>query len=105
MGRWQGGLERRQAVLGRIVDIGAELFAIVSAVVYAQTIRDEHPQRAAEAGELADLFAKQAERRVRELFGALWSNEDSANYELAQAVLAGRYGFLEEGITDPGDLR
>ena len=103
MGRWQGGLERRQAVLGRIVDIGAELFAIASAVVYAQTIREEQPQRAAEASELADLFAQQAERRVKELFGALWSNEDSANYELAQGVLAGRYTFLEEGIADPAD--
>jgi alkylation response protein AidB-like acyl-CoA dehydrogenase len=103
MGRWQGGLERRQAVLGRIVDIGAELFAIASAVVYARTIREEQPQRATEAAELADLFAQQAERRVKALFGALWSNEDSANYELAQGVLAGRYTFLEEGIADPGD--
>src|SRR5687767_12191648 len=37
MGRHQAGLERRQAVLGRIVDIGAELFAISAACVYAQT--------------------------------------------------------------------
>src|SRR3954454_17176758 len=36
MGRWQAKLERKQSVLGRIVDIGAELFAISSAVVYAQ---------------------------------------------------------------------
>jgi alkylation response protein AidB-like acyl-CoA dehydrogenase len=103
MGRWQGGLERRQAVLGRIVDIGAELFAISSAVVYARTIREEQPARATEAAELADLFAKQAERRVKDLFGALWSNEDTANYELAQRVLEGRYTFLEEGIADPAD--
>ena len=101
MSRWQGGLEKRQAVLGRIVDIGAELFAISSAVVYAQTIRDEQPERATEAAELADLFAQQAERRVRGLFSALWSNEDTANYKLAQGVLDGRYTFLEEGIADP----
>src|SRR3954465_2951056 len=37
MGRWQAKLERKQAFLGRIVDIGAELFAISSACVYAQT--------------------------------------------------------------------
>ena len=47
MGRWQAKLEKRQALLGRIVDIGAELFAIASAVVYADTIRREQPQRAA----------------------------------------------------------
>ena len=32
MTRWQAELEHKQAVLGRIVDIGAELFAIASAV-------------------------------------------------------------------------
>ena len=60
MGRWQAKLEKRQAVLGRIVDIGAELFAMSAAVVYATTIREEHPERADEAAELADLFCKQA---------------------------------------------
>jgi alkylation response protein AidB-like acyl-CoA dehydrogenase len=103
MGRWQAKLEKRQAVLGRIVDIGAELFAIASAVVYAQTIREEVPAQADEAAELADLFCKQAERRVGLLFSALWSNEDTDNYALAQQVLEGRYAFLEEGVTDPAE--
>jgi alkylation response protein AidB-like acyl-CoA dehydrogenase len=103
MGRWQARLEKRQAVLGRIVDIGAELFAISSAVVYASTIRAERPDRAAEAAELADLFCTQARRRVGDLFGALWSNDDVENYALAQGVLAGRYAFLEEGVADPSD--
>jgi len=103
MGRWQAKLEKRQAVLGRIVDIGAELFAIASAVVYADTIRREQPQRAAEATELADLFCKQARRRVESLFGALFANDDVAAYGLAQGVLGGRYTWLEEGVLDPGD--
>ncbi|MBA2766745.1 MAG: acyl-CoA dehydrogenase family protein, partial [Solirubrobacterales bacterium] len=68
MGRYQAGLEKKQAVLGRIVDIGAEVFAIASAVVYADTLRNEHPERAEEAVELADLFAKQARRRIDVLF-------------------------------------
>jgi hypothetical protein len=104
MGRWQAKLEKRQAVLGRIVDIGAELFAIASAVVYATTIRAEHPERAAEATELADVFCKQAERRVGALFSALWSNDDVENHALALRVLEGRYTFLEEGIRDPADV-
>jgi len=103
MGRWQAKLEKRQAVLGRIVDIGAELFAIASAVVYADTIRREQPQRAAEATELAGLFCKQARRRVESLFGALFANDDVAAYGLAQGVLGGRYTWLEEGVLDPGD--
>jgi hypothetical protein len=101
MGRWRAKLERRQAVLARIVDIGAELFAMSAAVVYADTIRTEQPSRGDEAAELADLFCRQARRRVGGLFDALWNNEDVKNYALAQRVLEGRYTFLEEGIADP----
>jgi alkylation response protein AidB-like acyl-CoA dehydrogenase len=101
MGRWQAKLEKRQAFLGRIVDIGAELFAIAAAATYADTIRREQPQRGAEAFALADLFCKQARRRVDRLFHDLWANEDDANYKLAQDVMAGRFRWIEEGIADP----
>jgi alkylation response protein AidB-like acyl-CoA dehydrogenase len=99
--RWQARLEQRQAFLGRVVDIGAELFAISSAVVYADTIRSEQPERADEALELADLFCRQARRRIDVLFRDLWSNDDRRAYGLAQEVLEGRYAWLEEGIADP----
>ncbi len=103
MGRWQARLEKRQAVLGRIVDAGAELFAISSAVVYADTLQREHPERAAEAIELADLFCRQARRRVDVLFDSLFDNDDVAAYELAQGVLGGRFTWLEDGVVDPAD--
>jgi alkylation response protein AidB-like acyl-CoA dehydrogenase len=101
MGRWQAKLEKKQAFLGRIVDIGAELYAIASACVYANTIKSESPQRGAEAFALADLFCRQARGRADALFGELWSNNDDANYKAAQEVVAGRYLWLEEGIADP----
>ena len=103
MTRYQAGLEKKQAVLGRIVDIGAELFAISSAVVYANTVAEKNPQRRDEVFELADLFAKQARRRVGDLFTAVWQNDDDDNYELAMNVLDGRYGFIEEGLIDPAE--
>src|SRR5690606_31126562 len=49
MSRWQGGMEERQAFLARLVDIGAELFAMSAAVVRAETERRAHagdPDRA-----------------------------------------------------------
>jgi hypothetical protein len=101
MGRYQAGLEKKQALLGRIVDVGAELFAIASAAVYAQTLVKEHPERGDEAIELADLFCRQARRRVDDLFGQLFANDDDANYKLARQVLEGRHTWLEEGILDP----
>ncbi|MEX2196600.1 MAG: acyl-CoA dehydrogenase family protein [Thermoleophilaceae bacterium] len=101
IGRWQARLEKKQAFLGRIVDIGAELFAMASAVVYAATIAKEHPERADEASELAHLFCRQARRRVDALFGELWSNDDEENYRAAQRLLDGRYAWIDEGIGDP----
>jgi alkylation response protein AidB-like acyl-CoA dehydrogenase len=101
MGRWQAGLEKRQSFLGRIVDIGAELFAISSAVVYADTIRTEHPERGDQAFELAALFCSQARRRAAALFHDLWANDDRDGYDAAQRVLEGRYEWLEEGVADP----
>src|SRR5690606_2466727 len=56
MGRCQARLEQKGHLLGRIVDIGAELYAISCAVVYATSLGTD------EARELADLFAKQARR-------------------------------------------
>jgi alkylation response protein AidB-like acyl-CoA dehydrogenase len=101
MGRWQAALERRQAFLGRIVDIGAELFAISAAVVYADTISSERPERGERARELADTFARQARRRVDGLFRELWRNEDDRNHRTALKVLDGEYAWIEEGVADP----
>ena len=98
MTRWQAELEQKQAVLGRIVDIGAELYAIACAVVYADTIAREHPDRRRAAHELADLFARQARRRIDALFTALRRNDDDAGYKTAQKLLDRRYTWLEEGV-------
>jgi hypothetical protein len=101
IGRYQAGLEKKQALLGRIVDIGAELFAMASAAVYANTIKTEHPERGESAFELADLFCTQARRRIDRLFHDLWANDDDRNYQGAKGVLEGRFEWLEQGIPDP----
>jgi hypothetical protein len=101
MGRWQAKLEYKQAFLGRIVDIAAELFAIASAVVYADTIGREHPERREQAVELAQLFCTQARRRAERHFADLWDNDDEDSHAAARRVLDGRYLWVEEGIADP----
>jgi hypothetical protein len=100
MSRWQGRLEFQQGFLGRVVDIGAELFAMSAAVVRAEMLRAEG-RNGAEAFELADLFCRQSRLRVEQLFGALWSNTDAGDARLARRVLEDRYAWLEEGIVDP----
>ena len=101
MARWQAGTEAHGAFLGRIVDIGAELFAMAAAVVYAQTAMKEHPERAEETRELAEAFCTQAHVRTDTLFHDLWSNADQPNHKLALDVLKGRHTWLEEGVLDP----
>nr|BFE65666.1 acyl-CoA dehydrogenase family protein [Dactylosporangium thailandense] len=94
MARWQGKLEHKQGFLGRVVDIGAELFAMSAACVKARTELADRP----EGLELADLFCRQATLRAEALFGSLWANADSVEVSAAKRVLAGRYLSLEEGI-------
>jgi hypothetical protein len=101
MGRYQARLEQKGHLLGRLVDIGAELYAISCACVYAGTIGRERPDHRQEAVELADLFCGQARRRADRLFSELWSNDDSAQYAVAQQVLAGRYAWFEDDVLDP----
>jgi hypothetical protein len=97
MGRYQARLEQKGHLLGRIVDIGAELYAISCAVVYATSLGTAEPR------ELADLFAKQARRRADRLFHELWSNDDAEQYKAAQKVLEGRHTWFEADLLDPAD--
>ena len=100
MSRWQGRLETKQGFLGRVVDIGAELFAMSAACVRAEYLRsrEEHGR---EAYQLADAFCRQARVRVDELFGRLWVNTDDVDRRVVKGVLGGAYEWLEEGVVDP----
>jgi alkylation response protein AidB-like acyl-CoA dehydrogenase len=100
MSRWQGRMETKQGFLGRIVDIGAELFAMSAACVRAELLRG-NGDHGREAYQLADIFCRQARIRVEELFGRLWTNTDDLDRTVVKGVLSGTYEWLEEGIVDP----
>ncbi|AWT45818.1 MULTISPECIES: acyl-CoA dehydrogenase family protein [Streptomyces] len=102
MSRWQGRMESKQGFLGRVVDIGAELFAMSAACVRAEMLRarGEHGR---EAYQLADAFCRQSRIRVDELFNRLWTNTDEHDRRVVKGVLTGTYAWLEAGIVDPSD--
>ncbi|WP_438291383.1 acyl-CoA dehydrogenase family protein [Streptomyces sp. HUAS TT7] len=102
MSRWQGRMETKQGFLGRIVDIGAELFAMSAACVRAEHLRATG-ENGREAVQLADTFCRQSRIRVEELFTRLWSNTDDLDRKIVDGVLAGSYTWLEEGVLDPSD--
>jgi alkylation response protein AidB-like acyl-CoA dehydrogenase len=131
MARWQGRLERKQGFLSRVVDVGAELFAMTAVCVRAQaqgagglTAPDSGaakkvPQggavegapaggaiehvRDGDAVDLADAFCRQARLRVEQHLRALWHNNDAVDERLARGVLDGRFSWVEAGILDPSE--
>ena len=95
-------LERRQMLLFRAVDVGAELFAMTATCVRA--LRDTRKGiGGGTAMELADTFCRGARRRVEALFAAIGANDDEHNYRTARGVLESRYTWLEKGVVEaPG---
>jgi hypothetical protein len=95
---YQARLQNKQAFLFRLVDIANETFAMAASLSRARTLEERRAPEAREAVRAADVFCRQARRRVRALFGALWSNDDAARYRHGVSVLAGEQAFLEAGI-------
>ena len=100
MGRHQAALERKQAQLGRFVEVGSELFAMAAAVSRADTLHSLNPEKYTGVIELADIFCRHSRRRVKNTFRAMSSNDDVATYKFAQRVVDGEYEWLEEGAVD-----
>ena len=91
-------LEKKQATLFRAVDVGAELFAMAAVVGRADEIRRNGSADADRAAELADLFCRNARRRIAEKFAALGDNDDALKYTISRRVLSGEEAWLERGL-------
>jgi hypothetical protein len=48
--------------------------------------------------DLADLFCREARKRVDRLFADFYGSDDGASYRVAQQVLKGEHAWLEDGI-------
>ena len=97
-------LEKRQALLFRAVDIGADLFAMAAAVSRAHGMRRDGKAEAGQAIELADTFSRMMRRRIADHFRAIRSNDDLSKYKTARRVLDGEFAFLEAGLAQAAEL-
>ena len=97
---YQQGLEKKQRLLGRIVNIGTDLFAMATSCARAALLVSKNP---ADKGpvELADLFCRDATKRVRGHFHSMFKNDDAYAYRIARNALDGKYSWLEDGIIPP----
>jgi alkylation response protein AidB-like acyl-CoA dehydrogenase len=100
--RFGPALEKRQAVLARMVEIGAELFAMSTTCSRAQAMRTskspEERAKAEMAVDLADTFCRLARRRVGDRFSGVFRNDDVKVYKSAQRVMANEAAWMEEGV-------
>jgi alkylation response protein AidB-like acyl-CoA dehydrogenase len=100
MAKFGPSLDKRQIVLGHLMDVGTELFAMYTTCSYALARKGDVDGLS--PVELADLFCRQAERRIRQHFAALQSNDNRQINALARQVSDGRAVWLEEGIIRSG---
>lgn len=91
-------LEKKQALLFRAVDIGADLFAMAAAVARAESLVRSNAPEAPRAQELADLFCRRMRGRIGQRFREIRSNDDVMGNRAARRLLAGEFLFLEEGL-------
>jgi alkylation response protein AidB-like acyl-CoA dehydrogenase len=98
MAKYGPKLEREQVLLGRFVDIGAEIFAIAASCARAQAQMQADAKTKMDALALADYFCRSAHLRTNQLFHSVKHNVDRSGYRLAQRVLTGEFDWLETGI-------
>ncbi|HEX9287830.1 MAG TPA: acyl-CoA dehydrogenase family protein, partial [Thermoanaerobaculia bacterium] len=91
-------LEKRQALLFRTVDIGADLFAMSAAVSRAAGLRRSRAPEARSAVELAEVFCRMTRHRIESTFAAIRSNDDVRKYRTARRFLDGEHKWLERGM-------
>lgn len=96
MARYQAGLEKRQMILGRLMDIGTELFAMSATCSYAVALKNKSGDESSIA--LADYFCMMSRRRIDGWFHALSHNDDRQMDALAKRVLNDEMAWLEDGV-------
>lgn len=103
MVKYKKKLEYKQMLLGRLIDIGTDLFAMAATCSYAvsqkKKLNDSSPV------DLAHYFCKLAQRRIDKHFEAIDDNDDKMTNEVAKRVVGKEFRWLEEGTiwTGPSD--
>jgi alkylation response protein AidB-like acyl-CoA dehydrogenase len=91
-------LEREQVLLGRFVDIGAEILAMTVSCARAQSMLGKREDANLELLALADYFCCAARLRIDRLFHGVRHNADVRGKGLSKRILGGELKWLEEGI-------
>lgn len=92
MARYQKKLENKQLILGRLMEVATELFAMSASLSYAISLGTP------EAFDLADHFCTLSRRRINSRLSSLSDNDDHSTNAIAKRVLDGDMEWLESGV-------
>ena len=100
MGKYRDELEQEQSLLGKLMEIGTELFAISATCSFAHQLyqknSDESPLQ------LAKHFCEGAEKRIHDHFQNLKIPRKNPT-PLTEDILQGKMQWLEDGIIEIGE--
>jgi alkylation response protein AidB-like acyl-CoA dehydrogenase len=100
MAKYGPKLETEQLILGNFVDIGVDLFVMAAALSYADHLLEQNPADETPQ-ELADLFCREARRRIETNFKAVKSNHNRSYRKIAALFMDGKLGWLAQGSANP----
>ncbi|MBZ0272158.1 acyl-CoA dehydrogenase family protein [bacterium] len=93
----QAKLEHRQGFLFRAVDVAMELFVMSVTVTRAHALKKANAPDADRAMLYADMFCRDASRKVNELLRGMFHNDDIFKYNLGKDIVEGKDTWLEKG--------
>ncbi len=104
MNKYVAALEFKQRILGRIVDIGTDLFSIAASAAYAGYMLKQNPndKSVLTVMETYSTFAKQ---RIEQNFAELDKNFDSEQRKLGLAVIEDSVTWIEKGAVSEASTR
>ena len=95
MARYGPGLDKQQMLLGRLTEIGTELFVISACALRIDSMIKDNPEKKAEYLELMDVVFSEAKIKIKKNFSGMSNNNDKKNYSFAKKILGGTFKFLE----------
>jgi alkylation response protein AidB-like acyl-CoA dehydrogenase len=89
------GLDKQHKLLGRLTEIGTELFVISACALRIDSMIKDEPEKKAEYLELMDVVFNESKIRIKNNFYGMRNNNDKKNYSFAKKILGGTFKFLE----------
>ncbi|MDP1834367.1 MAG: acyl-CoA dehydrogenase family protein [Chlamydiales bacterium] len=96
MAKYQQQLEHKQLLLGRLMEIGTDLFVMAATCSYA--INQAKKLGNKDPIDLADFFCEVTSRDILQRFDSLTDNDDEAGNDIAARVIHNDFTWLEKGI-------